>query len=526
MLKRYIIKWLIMLTFIIYMFVISVYADSNNNISLDLFEKNNLPIGVLNNIHSELYNEYINNCQNDDEDTYIPYPYYFKPTKFNSVSEKNFFSLPQKYDPRGRNMVTGVKNQRNVGVCWSMAAMSTLESFLIKNNISDNSVDLSEEHLLLWSMKQSDGYGWNKTTKNDGGQAITVAGYFSSWDGPKRSKDIPFKSTCYLKKPTNFNLAKTVYNVTDIVYLSNDEKSIKTAIINYGAVSSMYCHVNSYLSNDSKSYCYSPYKNISADACHEISIVGWDDNYSKYNFNGLYMPKRKGAWLVKNSWGEGFGDKGFMWISYEDPTLLNFDKENTNYAIKNATIPDNNKRIYQLNPYGAVSTISLKSFKKGRNELMTVANVFDFSESQRTIDSVMFMCDEIGQKYNIYYAPVEKNKPITNFSEMTFLTSGEVQHSGYTTVRVLRNGGVTVPKGKGSIVISFDNTKNNSPARVGSEEDIKYRKKDGSIVTEFKALGDFNQSYFISGNKCYDAKILNGGRALNFTIKVITRRTN
>ena len=95
MLKRYIIKWLIMPIVIIYVFVISVYADSNNNISLDLFEKNNLPIRVLNNIHSELYNEYINNFQNNNEDTYIPYPYYFKPTKFSSISEKNFFPLPQ-----------------------------------------------------------------------------------------------------------------------------------------------------------------------------------------------------------------------------------------------------------------------------------------------------------------------------------------------------------------------------------------------------------------------------------------------
>ena len=35
---------------------------------------------------------------------------------------------------------------------------------------------------------------------------------------------------------------------------------------------------------------------------HSVLIVGWDD--------------AKGAWKIENSWGTGWGDKGFGWVAY------------------------------------------------------------------------------------------------------------------------------------------------------------------------------------------------------------------
>ena len=35
---------------------------------------------------------------------------------------------------------------------------------------------------------------------------------------------------------------------------------------------------------------------------HAVTIAGWDDN--------------KQAWLIKNSWGEKWGDKGYGWVKY------------------------------------------------------------------------------------------------------------------------------------------------------------------------------------------------------------------
>jgi hypothetical protein len=38
------------------------------------------------------------------------------------------------------------------------------------------------------------------------------------------------------------------------------------------------------------------------DISHVVLLIGWDDE--------------KGAWLVKNSWGKNWGEKGFAWIKY------------------------------------------------------------------------------------------------------------------------------------------------------------------------------------------------------------------
>ena len=43
------------------------------------------------------------------------------------------------------------------------------------------------------------------------------------------------------------------------------------------------------------------------EAFHDVLIIGWDDT--------------KGAWLIKNSYGAEWGDKGFGWIKYESNNI-------------------------------------------------------------------------------------------------------------------------------------------------------------------------------------------------------------
>ncbi len=82
-----------------------------------------------------------------------------------------------------------------------------------------------------------------------------------------------------------------------------------------------------------------------AQVTHAVTIVGWDDNYSKENFLDGKQPPADGAWLVKNSWGsetentgadengidQNLGDwgitdedgkhTGYFWLSYYDHTI-------------------------------------------------------------------------------------------------------------------------------------------------------------------------------------------------------------
>ena len=51
---------------------------------------------------------------------------------------------------------------------------------------------------------------------------------------------------------------------------------------------------------------------------HNISIVGYDDNiWIDVNGNGQVDPGERGAFLFCNSWGPNWGNKGFVWVSYD-----------------------------------------------------------------------------------------------------------------------------------------------------------------------------------------------------------------
>lgn len=120
---------------------------------------------------------------------------------------------------------------------------------------------------------------------------------------------------------------------------------IKKGIMEHGAAAaSYYCQDKQrYYTTKEHGTAYSQ-TNRKVDPDHGIAIVGGDDDYPVEAFQPRHRPKKPGAWLVRNSWGEVdyFTTGGYFWLSYEDESFTHRNTEGKNpYAY-----------IYDVRPAG------------------------------------------------------------------------------------------------------------------------------------------------------------------------------
>ena len=375
----------------------ALYIDNSSDLLLisNIFEGNraNIQAGaifsLLNNLRVSLTgNTYRNNEAPINKD-------YFDTSDLNAnigngnysnylISNQEIIDIPSHYSLVENGLTTMVKDQQSSGNCWAFTAMAVLESCLKK--ATGMEFDLSEENMKNLIALYSD-YGWKMDT-NEGGYDSMPFGYFASWLGPVNESSDVFDDKSVLSPVLN-----SILHIQNILLLKRDNytdnDAIKTAILKYGAVGTSIYFDTYYLNNGKDYFTWALYPSN-----HAVTIVGWDDNYSRDNFYFGSYADGDGAWIVKNSWGPNWGDNGYFYVSYYDESFakpgvegiaytfvlnesMKYDK-NYQYDIAGKTnyLHDDRTAVWYKNKFTATSNEILSGvstyFEKFTNWTMSV----------------------------------------------------------------------------------------------------------------------------------------------------------
>ncbi len=368
--------------------------------------------------------------------------------EYTPVSSAQTFSaeiLPEKYSSKDLGYVTSVKNQL-YSDCWAYGGLAAFESKLLRDGFQIG--DMSVEHANAWATTRSDGTGWQRKFTSDGYAEIAL-GYMTSWQGGVEQTDAGDITLSLDLKGDLVDSTLAKYGTTSIEYLNkNDRDSIKRAIMEHGGVYSAYANAAS-CTNKTKTAYFMPESYSGSYIGHAIEVVGWNDSYPTNLFTGTVnaKPQNKGAWLIKNSWGDYNSAGGYFWISYEDKYLFS-EKYAPSYAITSVREINDNVKLEQNEIYGATYEFDYVD----RNDI-TYINVFDFANGRNTLDNVIFETTSVGAEYSVSYVPVDVNlKPLSDKTKWTTLCEGIVDYSGYICVDT---NDYTLPFGNGAIAVTI-----------------------------------------------------------------------
>lgn len=362
--------------------------------------------------------------------------------------QKNTF--PSQFSLIDKRKVTSVKNQGEYGTCWAFGSIASAEStYMIENDFFDDYPDLSELHLAYYAYHNRYKADKLKLITNDGsdvaGQPNLQEGgnyYVSTMTlasglGMVFDYMVPYSLTTSfeLDDTNDVNCYDSNFRLKEAKWYNMSEKDvIKEKLMEYGAIGISYYHSSSNFNTYSNAY----YNRTISSTNHAVTLVGWDDNYSRKNFNTY--PTSNGAWLVKNSWGDVWGDNGYFWISYEDASLKN------GFAAQ-FFIEDSSEinSIYQYDGSGSTLDVTLNT------DEVYQANIFT-TYKREYLYKVGFFTENTNVEYEIFIYKDLNNGSKPNSGTLVSSAEGVVEDSGYHTVYLDRI--VELPKGtKFSIVV-------------------------------------------------------------------------
>lgn len=415
-----------------------------------------------------------------------------EPEVDSNIDIATYALYPGTYNANEEGFVTDVKNQRNTSLCWAFSLASNLETSLLTRG--QKYYDLSEEQLAyFWANRVNDPLGNtpnDKITRTQSNYHGTgngrVASFFlSTWSGMTTEEKVPFQSSA-VTWPDSLAYDTSAY-MEDAIFSQYTVERTKQLLMEYNSVSAMIYMLDNYYYPDTASYSC-PQSGL---VNHAVTIVGWDDTYSKENFPSASGVKNDGAWIVKNSYGKNWGKNGYFYLSYEDQSI-------TNLVSNTASTSEeyNNNYFYDGAAAGTV-TFPSKTINNG----YYVSNIFKATAGNGKDEELGEIVTAIPQDNTDFQIQVYTD--LKNTSDPTSGTPAYAEPVDYTqplagihTIHL--NTPVKIPQGTFySVVI-----------RIPDGSNKFYVEKTTTSTSWFTATAgiDPDQSFFsTSGKKWYDA---------------------
>ncbi|MCK4412848.1 MAG: hypothetical protein KAY32_04830 [Candidatus Eisenbacteria sp.] len=206
------------------------------------------------------------------------------PTRLAVGSPSEGDDLPAGWDWKEQGAVTPARAQGECGSCWAFAAAGALEARL---SIYDHRItDLSEQHAIDCN---PDSYGCDGGWMTSAYRLWRDVGAVAEGDAPYAAEDA---------RPCPGDEFPILATVRDWVSIPASREALKRAILGGPVAVAMHVYA------DFQYYRSGVYEHAGSDPInHAVLLIGWDD--------------ARAAWIIKNSWGTGWGKAGCAYVHYD-----------------------------------------------------------------------------------------------------------------------------------------------------------------------------------------------------------------
>ncbi len=259
---------------------------------------------------------FVEYCENPSEPLYGYIPPPMDLSHLDSIPVKQLQAqgpLPSSFDWRDYGKMTPVKDQSACATCWIFGTTSVLESAVLigesaEYDFSEQSVALCVDRSWIYLYDGADDPCMAEGNSFKASEVFIKKGSVLESCNPYNTTALNCDGFCVcddctpVKKVDGYRLATNDGSQIDV---------IKDAVCNHGPVSM------GFFSDPNGSYIVEPWGTIydhypSPGPDHMVSIIGWNDSVPHPNpaHDGT------GAWIVKNSWGTGWGNDGYFYLAY------------------------------------------------------------------------------------------------------------------------------------------------------------------------------------------------------------------